>query len=37
MFQEPLQFRSTIVLCYNKQIVMKVTSRMPSPLTWHIS
>jgi hypothetical protein len=37
MFQEALEFQSTIVLCYNKQIAIRVTSRMPAPLTWQIS
>jgi len=36
MFQEALQFRSTIVLCYNKQIVMKIIGQMPPFLIWHI-
>jgi len=36
MFQEALQFCFTIVLCFSKQIVVKVTSRMPPLLTWHI-
>jgi hypothetical protein len=34
MFQETLQFRSTIMLYFNKHNVMKVTGRMPPPLTW---
>jgi hypothetical protein len=36
MFQEALQFRSTIVLCYNKQIVMRIIGQMPPLLIWHI-
>ncbi len=32
MFQEALQFQSTIVLCYNKQIVMKITCQIPNNL-----
>jgi hypothetical protein len=34
MFQEALQFRFAIVLCYNKQIVVRVTGRVLPPLTW---
>jgi hypothetical protein len=37
MFQEALQFRSAIVLYYNKQNVVKVIGQVPPPLTWHIS
>jgi len=36
MFQKALQFHSTIVFFYNKQIVVKVIGQMPSPLIWHI-
>jgi hypothetical protein len=36
MFQEALQFCSTIVFCYSKQIVVRVISQMSPPLTWHI-
>ncbi len=36
MFQEALQFCSTIVFYYSKQIIVRVISRMPPPLTWHI-
>jgi hypothetical protein len=34
MFQEALQFRFAIVFCYNKHIVVKVTSCMLPPLIW---
>ncbi len=37
MFQEALQFKSAIVLCYSQQIVVKITDCVPRPLTWHIS
>ncbi len=37
MFQKALQYWSTIVFCYNKQIVVKVIGRMLPPLTWQIS
>jgi hypothetical protein len=36
MFEEALQFHSTIVVCYNKQTIMRVINQMPPPLTWHI-
>jgi hypothetical protein len=36
MFQEALQFCFAIVLCYNKQTPMRLTSRMPPPLTWQL-
>jgi hypothetical protein len=36
LFQEALQFRATIVLCYSQQTKMKVTSYVFPPLTWHI-
>jgi len=37
LFQEALQFKATIILCYNQQTIMKVIGRVPPPLTWHIS
>jgi hypothetical protein len=37
LFQEALQFRATIVLCYNRQTTVRVTSLVLPPLTWHIS
>jgi hypothetical protein len=36
MFQEALLFRATIILCYNKQIVVRVASQVPPLFTWHI-
>jgi hypothetical protein len=36
LFQEALQFRVVIVLCYNQQTRVRVTSHVPPPLTWHI-
>jgi len=36
MFQKALQFHSTIVLYYSKQIVMRVNGWMPLSLIWHI-
>jgi hypothetical protein len=29
MFQEALQFRYAIMFCYNKQIIVRVTSQIP--------
>jgi len=37
MFQEALQFHSTIMLCYNKHTIMRVISSVPPLLTWYIS
>jgi hypothetical protein len=37
LFQEALQFKATIILCYNQQTIVKVIGRVPPPLTWHIS
>jgi hypothetical protein len=37
MFHETLQFRTTIVLCYNKKTIVKVIGIMPPPLTYQIS
>jgi hypothetical protein len=36
-FKETLQFKEAIILCYNKQNIMRMTTRMPPPLTWHSS
>ncbi len=36
MFQKALLFWNAIILCYNKQIVMKVVGQVPPPFTWHI-
>jgi hypothetical protein len=35
IFQEALQFRSIIVLCYSKQTTMRVSSQVPPPLNWN--
>jgi hypothetical protein len=37
LFQEALQFRAIIFLCYSQQTAMKVISCVPPLLTWHIS
>jgi hypothetical protein len=37
MFQEALQFHYAIMFCYSKHTTVRVTSRVPPPLTWHIS
>jgi hypothetical protein len=31
------KFCSLRILCYNKQNIMRMTTRVPFPLTWHIS
>jgi len=36
LFQEALQFKATIFLCYSQQTVVRVTSGVPPPLIWHI-
>jgi len=36
MFQEALLFQATIVMCYSKQIAMRVVNQVPPPFTWHI-
>jgi hypothetical protein len=29
-------FQVAIVLCYSRQIIVKVANRVPPPFTWHI-
>jgi hypothetical protein len=36
MFQDALLFQNVIVLCYSRQIAMKVVNQVPPPFTWHI-
>jgi hypothetical protein len=36
LFQKVLQFKDAIMHCYNKQNLVKITTRVPPPLTWHI-
>jgi len=36
MFQEALQFKDAIILCYNKQNTIKISGRVPPLRTWHI-
>jgi hypothetical protein len=36
MFQEALQFKDAIILCYNKQNTIKISDSVSSFLTWHI-
>lgn len=33
IFQKALQFQEVVMLCYNRQIVMKVIRCVPPPLT----
>jgi len=37
MFQETLQIWPNIVLCYKRQTIVRVISKMPPPLTCQIS
>jgi hypothetical protein len=37
IFQKDLQFQEVVMLCYNRQIVMKVIRWLPPPLTLHIA
>jgi hypothetical protein len=36
-FQEALQFKDSIILCYNMQNNVKISGRVPPLLTWQIS
>ncbi len=36
LFQKVLQFKDVIMHCYSKQSLMKMITRVPPPLTWHI-
>jgi hypothetical protein len=37
MFEEILQFKDDIILCYIKQNIIKISGRVSPLLTWHIS
>ncbi len=37
MFQEALQFKDVIILCYNKQNIVRLCGKVLPLLTWHIS
>jgi hypothetical protein len=37
MFQEALKFKDVIILCYNRQNIVRISGRMSSLFTWHIS
>jgi hypothetical protein len=37
MFQEALQFKDVIILCYSRQNTVKISGRMLPFLTWYIS
>jgi hypothetical protein len=37
MFQEALQFKDVIILCYSRQNIVEISGRMRPFLTWHIS
>jgi len=36
LFQEALQFKETIILCYNMQNFVRMNAKVAPPLTWHI-
>jgi len=36
MFLEALQFKDAIILCYNRQNIVKISGRVLPFLTWHI-
>jgi len=36
MFQNSLQFKDVIVLCYNRQNIIGISGRVPPIFTWHI-
>jgi hypothetical protein len=36
MFQEVVQFKAVIILCYIKQNTIKINGKVPPFLTWHI-
>jgi hypothetical protein len=37
MFQEALQFKDVIILCYSKQNTIKISGKVPPLFSWHIS
>jgi hypothetical protein len=37
MFQEALQLKDAIIVCYNKHNIVRISGRVPILLTWHIS
>jgi hypothetical protein len=36
MFQEVLQFKDVIIICYSKQNIVRISGRVPPLLVWHI-
>ncbi len=36
MFQKALKFKDVIILCYNRQNIVKINERVPPLFTWHI-
>jgi hypothetical protein len=36
MFQEALQFKDVISLCYNRYNIVRISGKVPPLLTWHI-
>jgi hypothetical protein len=37
MFQEALQFKDIIILCYNRHNIIRISGKMPFFFTWDIS
>jgi hypothetical protein len=37
MFQEALQFKDVIILCYSRQNTVRINGKVPPFLSWHIS
>jgi hypothetical protein len=37
MFQEALQFKDLIILCYSRQNIVRRSGKVPPLLSWHIS
>jgi len=37
MFQEALQFKDVIIVCYNKHNIVRISGWVPILLTWDIS
>jgi hypothetical protein len=36
MFQETLQFKEVIIICYSRQNIIRINGKVPPLITWHI-
>jgi hypothetical protein len=36
LFQKAMQFKNTIMFCYSRHSLVRITIRVPPLLTWHI-